>query len=134
MQYPAYVEIGNETEAWSVILPDFPDCFPVADHEADLPAKVQEAVKRYFERGGFPPLGPSSITNWKDRPEFQCGGVWMLFDLNVDKLSGATKAKRFNATLLENLLDEIDCFAAITGSNRSRFLAEAAREKLSREK
>lgn len=129
MLYPAFVEIGNEKEAWSVVLPDFPGCFSAADEEKDLPAKVQEAIELYFEGEDLVLPAPSSIADWKDNPDYAYDGVWMLFDIDTAKLSH--KAKRFNATLPENLLADIDAFVAKYGGSRSGFLADAAREKLS---
>ncbi|WP_363324242.1 type II toxin-antitoxin system HicB family antitoxin [uncultured Cardiobacterium sp.] len=39
-----------------------------------------------------------------------------------------TRAKRFNATLPENLLAAIDDYVKTHGGSRSRFLADAARK------
>ena len=93
----------------------------------DLPARVQEAVELYFE-GEDLPLPPSDLATLRTRPEFAYDGLWMLFDIDTSRLT--TRAKRFNATLPENLLAAIDDYVKTHGGSRSGFLAEAAREKL----
>jgi len=128
MLYPAFVELGDETHAYGVVLPDFPGCFSAADDAADLPAKVQEAVEVYFDGEGLPLPPPSDLAALRQRPEFTYDGVWMLFDIDTSRLS--TRARRFNATLPENLLAAIDSHVAEHGGSRSGFLAEAARDKL----
>lgn len=128
MLYPAYVEIGDDKHAWSVVLPDFEGCFSAADKEEELNTAVQEAVELYFEDEDLNVPTPSKIADLKKRKEFDYDGIWMLFDVDLSKLS--TKAKRFNATLPENLLNEIDSYVAENGMTRSGFLAEASRLKL----
>lgn len=128
MLYPAYVEIGNDTTAYSVVLPDFPGCFSAADNEADLAKNVQEAVELHFDGEELVLPEPTSLSELRNHPDYDYDGVWMMFDINTDKLS--TKAKRFNATLPENLLNDIDNYVAKHGGSRSGFLADASRDKL----
>lgn len=54
--------------------------------------------------------------------------AWWLLAIDISRLT--TRAKRFNATLPENLLAAIDDYVKTHGGGRSGFLAEAAREKL----
>ena len=54
--------------------------------------------------------------------------AWWLLAIDTSRLT--TRAKRFNATLPENLLAAIDDYVKTHGGSRSGFLAEAAREKL----
>ena len=74
------------------------------------------------------PLPPSDLATLRTRPEFAYDGLWMLFDIDTSRLT--TRAKRFSATLPENLLAAIDDYVKTHGGSRSGFLAEAAREKL----
>lgn len=130
MLYPAFVELGDETRAYGVVLPDFPGCFSAADEADDLPAMIQEALELYFEGENMDLPAPSHIADLRHHPDYAYDGVWMLFDIDTSRLS--TRAKRFNATLPENLLAAIDSHVARHGGSRSCFLAEAAREKLNR--
>lgn len=43
--YPVYVEVGDETHAHSMVVPDFPGCFSAADEWEQIPAMVQEALE-----------------------------------------------------------------------------------------
>lgn len=128
MLYPAYVELGTETTAYGVVLPDFPGCFSAADDEADLAKNVQEAVELYFDGEDLTLPLPTPLSQLRNHPDYDYDGVWVMFDINTAKLS--TKAKRFNATLPENLLNDIDEYVKQHGGSRSGFLAEASREKL----
>ncbi len=129
MFYPAYVEIGDENTAYSVVLPDFPGCFSAADNEEDLAKNVQEAVELHFEGEDFPLPQPTPLSQLRNHPDYDYEGVWVMFDINTAKLS--TRSKRFNATLPENLLNDIDEYVKQHGGSRSGFLAEASRAKLS---
>lgn len=31
MRYPVAIELGNDTTAWGVVVPDLPDCFSAGD-------------------------------------------------------------------------------------------------------
>ena len=84
--YPAFVELGDENHAYGVVLPDFPGCFSAADEMNDLPARVQEAVKLYFEGEDLPPPPPSDLATLRTRPEFAYDGLWMLFDIDTSRL------------------------------------------------
>lgn len=86
MLYPAYVELGDESHAFAVVLPDFPGCFSAADKLEDLPDRVQEAVELYCEGEDMPLPQPSTIEELRQRPEFDYPGEWKEFDIDIDKL------------------------------------------------
>lgn len=71
---------------------------------------------------------PSRIEDLRHLPDYDYDGVWMLFDIDESRIS--SRARRFNATLPENLLAAIDDYVAKHGGSRSGFLADAARAKL----
>ena len=71
---------------------------------------------------------PSRIEDLRHLPGCDYDGVWMLFDIDESRIS--SRARRFNATLPENLLAAIDDYVAKHGGSRSGFLADAARAKL----
>ena len=128
MLYPAFVELGDETHAYGVVLPDFPGCFSAADEAKDLPAMVQEAVEVHLQGMDGELPQPSRIEDLRHLPDYDYDGVWMLFDIDESRIS--SRARRVNATLPENLLTAIDDYVAKHGGSRSGFLAEAARAKL----
>jgi len=128
MLYPAYVEPGDENTAWSVTLPDFPGCFAAADSEAELPRAVQEAVEVYFDGEDIELPKPSSIADWKDHPDYDYDGVWMLFDIDTSRLNNRTR--RINITMPESLLMRLDEAARAKHMSRSALLQELVRTAL----
>ena len=86
MIYPAYVHLGDKTHSHGVILPDFQGCFTAADSYADIPAKIQEALELHFEGEDFELPSPSDISRLEATGGFS-GGVWMLVDIDVSRLS-----------------------------------------------
>jgi len=128
MYYPAFVELGDDQNAYGVVLPDFPGCFSAADKLEDLPQKVQEAVELYFEGEDLPLPTPSKIEALKQHPDYQYDGVWMLFDIDTAKLSN--KSKRINITFPENLLSKLDQAAKAQHTNRSALLQRLVSEHL----
>lgn len=60
MKYPICIEEGNETEAFSVVFPDFPGCFSAGDDLDEALENAIEAAEMYIEDLGtrFEPLPP----------------------------------------------------------------------------
>lgn len=127
MLYPLYVHLGDAQHAHGVTFPDFPGCFAAADTLEELPAAVQEAVEAHFygEEGQVP--APSRLEILAKNPEYE-GGVWMLFDIDLSKIN--TKAVRFNVSMPERLLQQIDAVANARKLSRSAFLALAAEHEM----
>ena len=96
MLYPAFVELGDETHAYGVVLPDFPGCFSAADEAKDLPAMVQEAVEVHLQGMDGKLPQPSRIKDLRHLPDYDYDGVWMLFDIDESRIS--SRARRFMTT------------------------------------
>jgi predicted RNase H-like HicB family nuclease len=124
MLYPAYIYEGNDETAYGAEFPDFPGCFSAADDIADLPDNLQEAVEVYFDGEDIDIPAPSRI---EDINHNYKGGFWLMADIDINRLS--SKTKRINVTMSQKVLSRIDRAT----ENRSRFLADAALEKLSRQ-
>lgn len=129
MLYPVYVHTGDESHAHGATIPDFPGCFSAADAWEDLPAKIQEAIELYCEGEDMDIPRPTPLEKLTRASEFE-GGVWMLIDVDVSKLSG--KAVRVNITLPEKVLSVVDAAARRQGDTRSGLLAKAALEYVER--
>jgi predicted RNase H-like HicB family nuclease len=86
MIYPAYVHLGDAQHAHGVTLPDFEGCFSAADSYSDLPGKIQEALELYFEGEDLEIPAPSDIAQLEASGQYT-GGVWMLVDIDLSKLS-----------------------------------------------
>jgi predicted RNase H-like HicB family nuclease len=125
MLYPVYVEMGDETHAHSMVIPDFPGCFSAADEWERIPAMVQEAVEVWIEGEDVALPQATALEVLASRPDYQYGGVWMLVDVDVSRLRPA-RIKRINITLPEDVLQRIDTYAGAHHMTRSGFLAKAA--------
>ncbi|HEM7889437.1 type II toxin-antitoxin system HicB family antitoxin [Burkholderia cepacia] len=127
MLYPLYIHVGDAKHAHGVTFPDFPGCFAAADTWEELPAAVQEAVEAHFyDEDGLVP-SPSALESLTGNPEYE-GGVWMLFDIDLSKIN--SKAVRFNVSMPERLLQQIDAAAGARKLSRSAFLALAAEHEM----
>jgi len=86
MLFPVYVHMGNKKHANGVVFPDFPGCFSAADHWEDLPAMIQEAVEAHFGGESESIPKPTPLEKLVKKPEY-IGGVWMLVNIDLSKLS-----------------------------------------------
>lgn len=129
MLYPVYIHVGDAKHAHGVVFPDFEGCFSAADKWEELPEKIQEAAEAYFYDGA-PVPAPSKLEKLAKKSEYQ-GGVWMLADINVSKLS--TKSVRLNISLPENVITTIDDYTKRHHLSRSAFLAKAALNEINAE-
>lgn len=128
MLYPVYVHHGDATHAHGAQVPDFPGCFSAADDWQDLPRMVQEAVEVFCMGEDMELPVPTALEVLAGRADF-VGGVWMLIDVNVNKLNTRSSQRpvRVNVSLPAGLLQDIDNAARAIGATRSAFLAQAAR-------
>jgi predicted RNase H-like HicB family nuclease len=126
LHYPAEIdkEAGSD---YCVVFPDLPGCVSAGDSIDDAILQAHEALAGHIalmiEDGDALPA-PSSLEDLAARKD----ATTLALTLIPVTIPG--RAKRVNITLDEALLAEID---AVT-DNRSRFLAQAARTELLRQK
>lgn len=108
-----------------VEFPDVPGCVTAGRTLDEARAMAAEALAGHLamlEAEGEPMPAPSSMEDLRDDPN-RGDAVLILVDLPPDFL----KAERVNVMIPRHLLGRID---AASGGNRSRFLVEAAEQKL----
>ncbi|WP_312282844.1 type II toxin-antitoxin system HicB family antitoxin [Pseudescherichia sp.] len=133
MFYPAYIHADADGSA-SGFFPDVPGCFFAGDTLDDAFQDAKAALTAHFElicEIGETLPGPGSIeAHLKNNPADFTDGQWLLVDININQFDG--RAERINITLPKRLLTKIDHFVREHPdySNRSAFLAEAARRVL----
>jgi predicted RNase H-like HicB family nuclease len=133
MRYPIAIEIGNDQNAYGVVVPDLPGCFSAGDTLDDAIANAEEAILLYLEDAvdeGRAPPAPSKLETLRASRD-HAGWTWAVVDVDLAKLSN--KATRVNITLPDRLLNSIDNYAQKHGETRSGFLARAAMEAMSRD-
>ena len=126
--YPAMFE--KTADGYSVFFPDLPGCVSAGKSLEHAFMEAHDALGLHLagmhEDGQTPPAPSVIETLENDGPENGEGiAAVMLVGVNVPE-----KTRRINITLDEAIIERID---RLTG-NRSRFLADAAREALDRMK
>lgn len=136
MFYPAYIHADADGSA-SGFFPDVPGCYFAGDTLNDAFRDAQSALMAHFETlcemGEALPGARGVEHHLEAQPDDFTDGQWLLVDINMNQFDG--RAERINITLPRRLLTKIDTFVRNHPqfSNRSAFLAEAARRALTRE-
>lgn len=123
--YIALIHKDGDSD-FGVSFPDFPGCTTAGRSLEEARTLAQEALAFHIEgmeQDGEALPSPSSLDTIMRHPDFADGVAFL-----VDRRS-VGKTIRVNVTLEERLLSRI----ADVSRNRSKFLAEAAWEKLQRE-
>jgi predicted RNase H-like HicB family nuclease len=115
---------------YGVSFPDFPGCIS-SGKTLEEAKRMAEEVLNFHVQGMIDdseevPL-PSELDDIKFDKKFQ-KDIYAL--LVVDAKISKPKVVRVNVTIDEELLDDIDNFAAIKGVTRSAFLSNIARREL----
>ena len=135
MFYPAYIHSDSDGSA-SGFFPDVPGCFCAGDSLDDAFQDARDALTAHFEAlfemDEMLPLPGMVEAHLVSHPEDFIGGQWLLVDINMKQFEG--RVERINITIPRRLLVKIDSFVSEHPqfTNRSAFLAEAARRVLPR--
>lgn len=126
-QYIAIIHKDPDSD-FGVSFPDLPGCVSAGADLDEAQAMAAEALALHLEglaEDGEPVPTPSSLEKIMSDPENR-DGVAVL----VSAPAQPVRAVRVNITLPEDVLREIDAYAATNGFTRSGFLANAARRAL----
>src|SRR5512147_1951902 len=94
MRYPIAIELGDEVQAFGVVVPDLPGCFSAGDTLDEALNNAEEAVVAWIDamldRGeSIPP--PSPIDSLRAaHPEF-AGWVWAVVSVDPARLDEKTE-------------------------------------------
>jgi predicted RNase H-like HicB family nuclease len=126
MKYPIAIELGDETHAFGVVVPDLPGCFSAGDTLDEAIDNAKEAIELWLEtviddNGAVPE--PGTIRQHQANVEF-AGWVWAVVTIDLAALSD--KAERVNITLPARVLRRIDAAAKEAGESRSGYIARRA--------
>ena len=126
-QYIAIIHKDADSD-YGVSFPDLPGCVTAGVDLDDARDMAAEALALHLEglaADGAPIPRPSSLETVMSDPDNR-DGVAIL----VPAPETPVRAVRVNITLPEDVLREIDAYAASKGFTRSGFLANAARKAL----
>jgi predicted RNase H-like HicB family nuclease len=125
MRYPIAIEIGDETQACGVVVPDLPGCFSAGDTVDEAMTNAHEAIllhlESYLDDGKALPK-PVPVEEHRKNPEFE-GWVWAVVNVDLSQLDDTVE--RVNITVPKRVLRAIDEGAKRAGESRSAFLAKA---------
>lgn len=132
MLYPIAIEMGDDTHAYSVVVPDVPGCFSAGDTLEEAFVNAKEAIEFHIEgmiEDGEEIPQPQGLAEHKDKPEFK-GFMFALVDVDLTHLMG--KSEKINVTLPALLIRRIDELVARNPEykTRSGFLAQVATERV----
>ena len=126
-QYPAFIG-KDEGSDWNVEFPDFPGCVTAGKTLEEATAFAAEALALHVHGiradGQDVPAPSDAASLFAGRRSASRA----LVLVGLTPLKGA--AKRVNVSLDEYLLAEIDTAASAAGTDRSSFLAAAARARI----
>lgn len=124
MRYPIFIEPGNETTAWGVVVPDLPGCFSAGDTLDEALAGAETAAAAWIDAaldaGHAIPAPSSPETRAADYPG------WLLGVVSVDPALLDDTSERINITLPRRVLARLDAKARDSGESRSSYIARMA--------
>jgi predicted RNase H-like HicB family nuclease len=128
MRYPIAIEVGTETAAYGVVVPDLPGCFSAGDTIDDAVTAAEEAAAAWIDAtldaGGTVPA-PSSIEALRAQPDY---AGWAFGVIAVDPAALDSSVERVNITLPRRVLLRLDALARAAGESRSGYIAHLTLE------
>ncbi len=126
MRYPIAIELGDESRAYGVAVPDLPGCFSAGDTLDEAIDNAKEAIELWLETviddgESIPESG--TIAQHQANPEY-AGWLWAVVQVDLAELSD--KVERVNITLPARVLRRIDKAAKAAGESRSGYIARRA--------
>lgn len=122
MRYP--VAVWEENGTYSATVPDLPGVITEADSVDELIFNIKEASLGWMEAelddGRDIPM-PSLVEKYFREEDYK-NCVWMLADIDLDKLSD--KVERLNICLPSRAIRRLDNMAKKAGRSRSGFLTQ----------
>jgi predicted RNase H-like HicB family nuclease len=127
MRYPAAIELGSDSQAFGVVVPDLPGCFSAGDSLDEALGNAEEAVIAWIDSmldAGQPIPRPSSIDALRAQHPEWTDWVWAIIQVDPARLDD--KIERVNITLPRRVLALLDAAAREAGETRSGYIARLA--------
>ncbi len=128
MRYPIAIEMGDETTAFGVVVPDLPGCFAAGDTLDEAIASAEEAgaawIDATLDAGGVIPA-PSSLETVRADPAY---AGWVLGVVDLEPALFDDAVERVNITLPRRVLRRLDAGAKSAGHSRSGYVARLTLE------
>lgn len=124
MRYPIAIELGTDTTAFGVVVPDLLGCFSAGDTLDEAVAGAEEAAAAWIDAAldkgqAVPP--PTTLEAIRRNPDF-AGWTFGIITLDPALLDDTTE--RVNITLPRRVLKRLDALARAAGESRSGYIAQ----------
>ncbi len=129
MRYPVAIELGTDTTAFGVVVPDLPGCFSAGDTLDEAISAAEEAAAAWVDAAldaGQAIPAPTSLESLRLKPEF-AGWTFGVITLDPALLDDSTE--RVNITLPRRVLKRLDALARAAGESRSGYIAQMTLEE-----
>lgn len=126
MRYPVAIEIGTDTTAFGIVVPDLPGCFSAGDTIDQAMGNVEQAIDLWIEAAldaGQDIPAPSTLDAIQVRPEF---AGWAFGVVTIDPAALDDRIERVNITIPRRVLYRLDQRAKAAGETRSGYIARLA--------
>jgi predicted RNase H-like HicB family nuclease len=129
MRYPVAIELGTESVAFGVVIPDLPGCFSAGDTLDEAMVGAEEAAAAWIDAtidAGHPVPAPTSLDSLQKNPDF---AGWTFGILTLDPALLDDTSERVNITLPRRVLKRLDAMARAAGESRSGYIAHMTLEE-----
>lgn len=123
MRYPIAIEMGNETTAFGVIVPDLVGCYSAGDTLDEAIDNAKEAITLHIDGlldDSEKVPAPSTVSKYSSLAEY-AGFIWAIVEIDPAILDD--RAERVNITLPRRVLARLDAKAKEAGETRSGYIA-----------
>lgn len=130
MRYPVVIELGTDTTAFGVVVPDLPGCFSAGDTMDEALEATEEAIALWIDvalDAGEPVPAPSSLETVRRNPDY---AGWTFGVVSVDPALLDDTTERVNITLPKRVLRRLDALARAAGESRSGYIAHLTLDKV----
>ena len=128
MRFPIAIELGSETTAFGVVVPDLPGCFSAGDTLDEAMSGAEEAAAAWIDAAldaGDAIPTPSDLETLRGNPDY---AGWTLGVITLDPALLDDTVERVNITLPRRVLRRLDALAQAAGESRSGFIAHLTLE------
>lgn len=129
MRYPIAIELGTETTAFGVVVPDLPGCFSAGDTLDEALASAEEAAAAWIDAAldaGEAIPAPSRLDVIRHNPDY---AGWTFGVITLDPALLDDSIERVNITLPRRVLKRLDALARAAGESRSGYIAHMTLEE-----
>lgn len=126
MRYPISIEIGSESVAYGVVVPDLPGCFSAGDTLDEAVVNAEQAVIAWIETAldaGQEIPRPSTLESIRALPDYR---DWAFGLVTVDPAVLDNTIERVNISIPRRVLFRLDQRAKAEGETRSGLIAKLA--------